>query len=171
MSPKMKATEALAAGKEAVESVVASGTQAATKSIAQAQAVMQEQIETAVKNAGGVFKAVEEAVEFGKGNVEAVVKANQILVAGLQDMGKAAVASTQAVFEESFANARALAGVKSVKEAVDLQATFMRAVLEKAMASAVATQETGLKLAETAFAPVADRAKLAMEKLAKPLAA
>ncbi len=171
MSPKMKAAEALTVGKEAVETVVATGTQAATKSIAQAQAMVQEQLETAVKSASGMFKTVEDVVEFGKGNVEAVVKANQILVAGLQDMGKVAVANTQAAIEEGMANVRAMAGVKSVKEAVDLQAAYLRAAMEKAMASAVATQETGMKLAETAFAPMADRAKLAMEKFARPMAA
>jgi hypothetical protein len=171
MSPKAKAVEALEAGKEAVESVVASGSEAATKTIAQAQAVVKEQIDTAMKNASGVFTAVEDVVEFGKGNIEAVVKANQILVAGLQDMSKSAVSNAQAVIEEGIATARALAGVKSVKEAVDLQGAYLRTAMEKAFASAVATQQTGLKLAETAFAPVADRAKLAMEKFAKPLAA
>lgn len=171
MNPKMKATEALSVGKEAMETVVATGGKAATKSIAQAQAVMQEQMETAAKNAAGMFKAVEEAVEFGKGNIEAVVKANQILVAGLQDMGKTVVSNTQAVIEEGMASARALAGVKSVKEAVDLQTAYLRTALEKAMASAVTTQETSLKLAESAFAPVADRAKLAMERFGRPMAA
>ena len=171
MSPKAKAVEAMEAGKQAVENVVATSTEAATEAVAQAQAVVTEQFETAVKNASGVFTAVEDVVEFGKGNIEAVVKANQILVAGLQDMGKSAVANAQAAMEEGMATARALAGVKSVKEAVELQGTFLRSALEKAFASAVTTQQTSLKLAETAFAPVADRAKLAIEKFAKPLAA
>jgi hypothetical protein len=171
MSPKAKAVEALAAGKEAVETVVATSTEAATKTIAQAQAVVKEQIDTAMKNASGVFSAVEDVVEFGKGNLEAVVKANQILVAGLQDIGKNAVASAQSAIEEGMTTARQLATVKSVKEAVDLQGAYLRSAMEKAFANAVATQQTGLKLVETAFAPVADRAKLAMEKFAKPLAA
>jgi hypothetical protein len=171
MSPKGKAVEALAAGKEAVETVVATSTEAATKTIAQAQAAVKEQMDTAMKNASGVFSAVEDVVEFGKGNVEAVVKANQIFVAGLQDIGKVAVANAQAAIEEGMATARAMAGVKSVKEAVDLQGAFLRTAMEKAFASAVATQQSSLKLAETAFAPVADRAKLAMEKFSKPLAA
>jgi hypothetical protein len=171
MSPKQKAAEALAASQEAVETVVAQTSQAATKTIAQTQAVVKEQIDTAIKGANGVFKAVEDAVEFGKGNMEAVVKANQILVAGLQDIGKTVAANTQGLIEEGMASARALAGVKSVKEAMDLQSAFLRSAMEKTMANAMATQQHGLKLAESAFAPVADRAKLAMEKFAKPIAA
>lgn len=171
MNAKAKAVDALVAGKEAVESVVASGTEAATKGIVQAQAVVKEQMETAMKSASGVFTAVEDVVEFGKGNLEAVVKANQILVAGLQDMGKTAVANAQGLIEEGMATARALAGVKSVKEAVDLQGEYLRRAMEKTFASAVATQQHSLRLAESALAPVADRAKLAMEKFSKPLAA
>lgn len=171
MSPKAKAVEAMEVGKQAVETVVATGTEAATKTMAQAQAVVKEQIDTAMKNATGVFGAVEDVVEFGKGNFEAVVKANQILVAGLQDLGKTAVANAQGMIEEGMATARAMAGVKSVKEVVDLHGTFMRSAMEKAFASAVATQQSSLKLAEIAFAPMADRAKLAMEKFSRPLAA
>lgn len=171
MSPKSKATEALAASKDAVEQVVATTTEAATRTIEQAQAAMKEQMEGAMKSATGAFKAVEDVVEFGKGNIEAVVKANQILVAGLQDIGKTAAAQAQVALEEGMANAKALASVKSMKEAVDLQAAYARVAMEKAMAQLVATQEAALKLAETAMAPVADRAKLAMDKLAKPLAA
>lgn len=171
MSPKAKATEALAASKDAVEQVVATTAEAATKTIEQAQVAMKEQMETAMKNASGAFKAVEDVVEFGKGNIEAVVKANQILVAGLQDIGKTAASQAQAALEEGMANAKALASVKSMKEAVDLQAAYARTAMEKAMAQLVATQEASLKLAETALAPVADRARLAMDKLAKPLAA
>jgi phasin family protein len=171
MSPKQKAAEALAASHEAVQSVVEQTSQAATKTIAQTQAAVKDQIDTAVQGAHGVFKAVEDAVEFGKGNVEAMVKANQILVAGLQDLGKTVAANTQGLIDEGMANARALAGVKSVKEAMDLHAAFLRSALEKAMANSAATQQHGLKLAETAFAPVADRARLAMEKLARPIAA
>jgi hypothetical protein len=171
MSPKQKAAEAMAAGKEAVETVVDTGAQAVTKTIAQTQVAVREQLDSAVKGATGMLKAVEDAVEFGKGNIEAVVQANQILVAGLQDLSKAVAANTQGLIEEGMANARALAGVKSVKEAMDLHAAFVRSAVEKGMANATATQTHALKLAETAFAPMADRAKLAMEKFAKPLAA
>jgi phasin family protein len=171
MSPKQQAADAMAAGKDAVASVVETSTQAMTKAVAQTEVVVKEQIDTAIKNANGVFKAVEDVVEFGKGNVEAAIKANQILVAGLQDLSKTVAANTQGLIEEGMANARALASVKSVKEAMDLQSAFLRSAMEKTMANAMATQQHGLKLAESAFAPVADRAKLAIEKFAKPLAA
>jgi phasin family protein len=169
MSPKNKATEALNAGKEAVETAVATSAAAATKGIEQAQVAMKEQLATAMTTATGAFKAVEDVVDFQKGTIEAFVKSGQIWAAGVQDMGKALFAQAQANMEEGMATAKALAQVKSLKEAMDLQGAFAKTAVEKAVAEAVKTQETTVKLVETAFAPVADRAKLAMETFAKPL--
>lgn len=169
MSPKQKATEALNAGAEAVETVVSTSAAAATKGIEQAQAAVKEHMATAINSATGAFKAVEDVVEFNKGTLEAFVKSGQIWAAGVQDLGKAIFAQAQANMEEGVATAKAMAQVKSLKEAFDLQGAYAKAAVEKAVSEAVKTQESTAKLVETAFAPVADRAKLAMEKFAKPL--
>jgi phasin family protein len=119
----------------------------------------------------GLFKAAEEAAEFGRGNAEAVAKATQLYVAGVQDLGKQTMALFQGLSEQAIESAKALSGVKSLKEAADLQASYTRATMEKTFAESAKLQETALKLAETSFAPLSARVTLAVEKFSKPLAA
>jgi phasin family protein len=119
----------------------------------------------------GLFKAAEEAAEFGRGNAEAVAKATQLYVAGVQDLGKQTMALFQGLSEQAIESAKAFSGVKSLKEAADLQASYTRATVEKTFAESAKLQETALKLAETSFAPLSARMTLAVEKFSKPLAA
>lgn len=113
------------------------------------------------------LKTTEELVAFGQGNVEAFVKSSQILATGLQDISKAWAATAQASFEESVSTFKALSGVKSLKEAVDLQSTVAKTNLEKAIAESGKLTDATIKLAEQAFAPLNARFTLAAEKFTK----
>jgi len=119
----------------------------------------------------GLFKAAEEAAEFGRGNAEAMAKATQLYVAGVQDLGKQTLALFQGLSENAIQSAKAFSGVKSLKDVADLQASYTRTAVEKAFAESAKLQETALKLAETSFAPLSARMTLAVEKFSKPLAA
>ena len=143
----------------------------AEQGAAQARVVVENTMEQANKAAEGLFKAAEEAAEFGRGNVEAMTKASQLYVAGVQDLGKQAFALMQGLSDHAMENAKALAAVKSLKEAAELQANYTRAALERAMSETAKLQEASLKLAEAAFAPISARYTLAVEKMAKPIAA
>lgn len=123
------------------------------------------------KTTEGLFKAAEEAAEFGRGNAEAFSKATQLYVAGVQDLGKQTLALFQGLSEHAIESAKALSGVKSLKEAADLQAAYTRATMEKTFAESAKLQETAMKVAETSFAPLSARMTLAVEKFSKPLAA
>ncbi len=57
---------------------------------------------------------------------------------------------------------KALAGVKSLKEAVDLQTTLARASVEKVVT------EASLKLTEQAWAPLTARVNLAADTFSHP---
>lgn len=114
----------------------------------------------------GYDKAIHTAEQFAKfqqGNLEAMVKAGQIFAAGLQDIGKHVAAQAQANFEEGTATFRALTSVKSLKEAIELQTSFAKTSLEKAMAESTKLTETSLKLAEQACAPLTARVNAAVE--------
>ena len=77
------------------------------------------------------------------------------------------VASAQASFDETLATCRALSGVKSLKEAVDLQASLARSSMEKAVAETGRITDASVKLAEQAMAPLTQRYALAVEKFAR----
>jgi len=113
------------------------------------------------------IKTAEDFVAFNQGNLEAVVKSGQIWAAGLQDLSKSLAAAAQAQIEETLANVKALASVKSFKEAVDLQTTLAKASLEKAMAETSKLTDASLKLAEQTWAPLTDRVNLAVEKFGR----
>lgn len=138
---------------------------------AQARATMEKNMQQVNKAAEGLFKAAEEAAEFGRGNVEAMTKATQVYVAGVQDLGRQTVALMQGLTDQALEGAKALSGVRSLKEAAEIQATFTRSALERSFTETAKLQEAALKLAEQSFAPITARVTLAVEKLARPIAA
>jgi phasin family protein len=138
---------------------------------AQMREAVEKTMDQATKSAEGLFKAAEEAAEFGRGNLEAVAKATQVYVAGVQDLGKQTLAMVQGLADHTVAGAKALGTVKSLKEAAEIQATYARAALEKSFSETAKLQEAALKLAEASFAPISARMTLAVEKFSKPLAA
>lgn len=113
------------------------------------------------------MKTAEEMVTFGQGNLEAFVKASQIWVAGVQDLSKQVAATAQAQVEQTVATFKALAGVKSLKEAVDLQTSLARTSMEKAVAETGKLTDASLKLTEQALAPLTARVTLAVEKFSR----
>jgi phasin family protein len=127
--------------------------------------------ETQVKVKEGMEKAMktaEELVAFSQGNIEAFIKSSQIWSAGMQDLSKQVAATAQASFDETMATFKALSGVKSLKDAIDLQASLARATLEKTMAESGKLTDASFKLTEQTLAPITARVTLAVEKFAKP---
>ena len=155
---EMVATAAGAATKN-IESVAAAPAAPAAL-LANTQAEVSGKMEKAMKTA-------EEFVSFGQGNMEAFVKASQIWAAGVQDIGKQFAATAQAQMDQTVATMKALAGVKSVKEAMDLQSALARTSVEKAMAETGKLTDASLKLTEQALAPITARVTLAMEKFGR----
>lgn len=136
-----------------------------------AQASTEKTMDQATKAAEGLFKAAEEAAEFSRGNVEAVAKAAQLYMTGMQDIGRQAFALMQGLTDQALEGAKAFSGVKSLKEAAELQASFSRTAFERSMSESAKLHEAALKLAEQSFAPLSARVTLAVEKMGRPLAA
>ncbi|MBX9593816.1 MAG: phasin family protein [Roseomonas sp.] len=123
------------------------------------------------KAAETMFKAAEEAAEFGRGNVEAFTRATQIYVAGVQDLGRQTFAVMQGLTDQAIEGAKALSSVKSLQEAAQIQSSLARAAMEKSVAESAKIGEQALKLAEQAFAPLNARFTLAGEKFVRTQAA
>jgi phasin family protein len=121
----------------------------------------------ATKATETMMKAAEEAVEFGRGNVEALTKATQIYVAGVQDLGKMSFAVMQGMADHAIESAKALSGVKSLQEAMQIQSSYARAAIEKSVSESAKFGESALKLTEQTFAPITARMSLAAEKITK----
>ncbi|MGH7119576.1 MAG: phasin family protein [Acetobacteraceae bacterium] len=153
-------TAAAASGFEQTVSAIQDGMATAGAGFEKSQEQVKEGMEKAMKTA-------EELVAFNQGNFEAVVKSGKIWSAGMQDLTQQVVASAQASFEETLATCRALATVKSLREAVDLQTSLARTAVEKTLSEAGRISDASVKLAEQTFAPISARFALAVEKFAK----
>jgi len=138
---------------------------------AKARAAVEQGVAQATKAAEGLAKAAEEAAEFGRGNFEAMTKSAQLWTVGAQDIARQYFAVAQAYTDTALEGAKALAAVKSLKEAAEIQASFAKTAMEKAMNDAAKINEATVKLTETAFAPITARVQVAMEKMGRPLAA
>ena len=147
-------------GIEATVSNLKEGMTKAAAGFTETQAKVKEGMEKAMKTA-------EELMSFGQGNFEALLKSGQIWAAGVQDLSKQVAATAQASFDETLATFKALTSVKSLKDAMDLQASLARATLEKTLTESGKLTDASFKLTEQAIAPLTARVTLAVEKFAK----
>ncbi len=113
------------------------------------------------------MKTAEEFVSFGQGNVEAMLKCGQIWAAGVQDLSKSLAATAQAQLDQTVSAWKALAGVKSIKEAVELQTSLARNSMGSAVSETGKLTDASMKLAEQTMAPIAARMSLAVEKFGR----
>jgi phasin family protein len=123
----------------------------ATAGLEKTQAQVKEHMEKAMK----------------KGTVEALVKSGQIWSAGVQDLSKQMAATAQSQLEQTLSTFRALSGLRSLKDMMELQASYARASMEKAMAETGRLTDASFKLAEQTMAPLSARVSLAVESFSK----
>jgi len=147
-------------GIEATVSNLKDGMTKAAAGFTETQAKVKEGMEKAMKTA-------EELVSFSQGNLEALLKSGQIWATGVQDLSKQVAASAQASFEETMSTFKAMSSVKSLKDAMDLQASLARTTMEKTLAESGKLTDASFKLTEQAIAPITARVTLAVEKFAK----
>jgi phasin family protein len=133
-----------------------------TKSFQNAMSEMTTKSQDAYKKGSEMFK---EAGEFTKGNFEALFESSKIFAAGMQEMGKAAVADSKAEFESLTAEVKEMASVKSPTDFFQLQSALLRKNFDKAVAMSSKNTEAMLKLANDATLPLSTRVSLAMEKI------
>jgi phasin family protein len=132
------------------------GVTQATASMEQAQSAMRQGVEKAIKSATDLFS-------FAQGNLEAITRSGQILATGMQDMTQTIATSSKATLEDTVSTMKAMAAVKSIKEAMDLQTALMRSTLERAVSQTSKLTDSSMKLSEQAMAPISARVTLAVE--------
>ncbi len=111
-----------------------------------------------------MMTTAEDLMAFNQANIDALMKSGQIWAAGVQDLGKHMATSAQAQLDQTMSTWKAMAGVKSVKEAVDMQAGLARSAIEAAVNGTGKLTDASLKLSEEAFAPITARLSVAVEK-------
>ncbi|SHJ56212.1 hypothetical protein SAMN02745194_02836 [Roseomonas rosea] len=172
-SPKVArlAAETVSTAATTAETVAAKTTGFADAGTAQLRTAMERGMEQATKAAEGSFKAAQDFAEFSRGNAETLAQVAQTWMMGTQDLGRQAFAFAQSLTDHALEGARAMAGVKSLKEVAEIQASYARGTVDRMMSETAKLQEASLKLAEQVATPVTQRVSLAIERATKPIAA
>jgi len=163
---KQAAATAVVAANEIVKATASNVVAAAAKAVATAKAIEPTK-STLTQGMKSMMKSTEDLVAFGQANLEAFVKSGQIWSAGVQELTKQMASSAKASFEESVSTFKAISTAKSVKEAIDLQSTFAKSALEKAMAESNKLTDASIKLTEQTLAPITARVTVAVETFGK----
>ena len=91
-----------------------------------------------------------------KANVEAILSLASTQFAAIEKLASLNANAVKSVFEDSIANARALAGAKDAQELVNLQSTFAQPAFEKAIAYSKSVYEVATQT-NTELSKVAER--------------
>lgn len=113
-------------------------------------------------------KLVEEANDFAKGNVEALVESGRIAAKGFESFGQEAAEYGRKSFETATAALKNLAAVKSPTEFFKLQSEYLRGAFDSYVAEASKNTESLIKLAGDAAQPLSNRIAVAAEKVKTP---
>jgi hypothetical protein len=120
----------------------------------------------ATKTLAGFTQTAGELSSFSQGNIEAIMKSGQAWAAGCQAISKTMVATSHSHFDRSVSAWKALIGVKSLKDAMELRRSLAHTSFETTCAEAGKFADASVRLAEETVAPIAERVTLAIEKFA-----
>ncbi len=110
-------------------------------------------------------KLAEEAVEFNKANVEALVEAGKIAAKGLETLSQEGVAFARKSFEDTSAAVKGYTAVKSPADFFKLYAENSKKAFDAAVAQTSKTSELVVKLTNDSFAPISNRVSVITSKM------
>ena len=152
---------------EAVEASVEAVVQATEK----ATSISKEQVVAATKASNEAFKSYEDVLAFSTGHFDAVIKASNIWMKGVQDFNKAWTSLAETSVEKNAAAAQQLLACKNIEEAVSLQSDLAIANYDAAVVEGRKMTDMGVKLAETVSEPLKSRMDETVASLTKAIAA
>lgn len=177
-APEVAETAAEAVAETAIETAAVA--EALVVEAAMKETKVMETIETNIAKAQAFFtdmndrtkaavekstKLVEEANEFAKGNLEAMVESGKITAKGLESMSQEAAEYGRKSFESATAALKSMSTVKSPTEFFKLQSDFFRGAFDSYVAEASKGTEAMLKLAGDAAQPLQNRFAVAADKV------
>jgi hypothetical protein len=109
-----------------------------------------------------------EFATFGRENIEAAVKTNAALSAGIEALGQEVMVYARSALQNASETARSLLGAKTLEDVVRLQADLAKRNLDGLIAGSVKLSELGVSLASEAMAPWEGRVEAAMVHLTYP---
>jgi phasin family protein len=144
-----------------VANMLAAAHQATPGKVAQTRGLVQNELHPAAE---AFARASNNVPKFGRGNLEVATQSAQIYLAGMQDLGRQYLAAMMTLTQHAFGGAKGFADVRSLQEAMALQARLTRASMEQALDEGGKLQRAALALTEQVHAPLAQRMTMAFEQ-------
>lgn len=110
-------------------------------------------------------KLAEEAVEFNKANVEALVEAGKIAAKNMETLGQEGVTFARKSFEDTTAALKGYTAVKTPADFFKLYAENSKKAFDAAVAQSSKTSELVVKMANDSFAPISNRVSVITSKM------
>lgn len=110
-------------------------------------------------------KIAEEAVEFNKANLEAIVEAGKIAAKNLEVLGQEGVTYARKSFEDTTAALKGYTAVKTPADFFKLYAENSKKAFDAAVAQTSKTSELVVKMANDSFAPISNRVSVITSKM------
>ena len=181
------AAKKAAAKKAAVKTIARKKTPAAPKSVAAASkgfTVMNDTVKKFAEDAKGRVEALnadlgartkdalaksnklaEEAVQFNKANLEALVESGKIAIKGLETLSQEGANFARKSFEDTTTALKGYTAVKTPADFFKLYVENNKKAFDAAVAQTSKTSELVVKLANDSFAPISNRVSVITSKM------
>jgi phasin family protein len=156
------------AGKDTAQKLYKAGSDAALKGFEKSTAFTREQVEKTFPQAVSKF---DEATTFAKESIDANFASAAVASKGFDALADEFAAYGKKFAEASFANVKALQGIKTLQDLLEVQTGFARAAFDTAFAGATKMAELAVKTTNEAVEPIQTRVAKAVEKYGKPVTA
>ncbi len=154
------------AGLTAAETVVQQNTQAAKKGYETFVSMSRDAVDAACK-AGAEVKGFENAATLPKANFEAMVEAGEAVIKGFETINGRMVDLAKSQIAEGVATQKALFGAKTFQEAMEIQQSFMRKSMDRAVQDSVELSSAWVRVANEATHPISQRVSATVSEFGK----
>lgn len=151
---------AMYASKDQMEKAMKAGTEAVEKVFSMGK-----------ERFDAVAKSVDDAARLSKEQVDAMVSAGNVAAKGFETINAEVMAFTKSQIEDQISATKAMMGVRTLQDFIELQNDFAKSAFEAYTAHTTKLSEVAAKTAQEAFAPINTQFQAAVEKMVKPLAA
>lgn len=108
---------------------------------------------------------LEEATNFSSSNLDAAVQAVSVVAEGIKDINQAICSSIQQSLQTAMSTGKAMMGVKSLRDLVELQSEYIKSTYSTAIADSTKISEIATRCSSQASAPISARVNEVVEKV------
>jgi len=124
-----------------------------------------------LKSRFGLDKNYDKLADFNKESLEAVISSSSVVSKGVEDMGQEIVSYALKTAEKNIQTAKKMFAVKSIQDALDLQAEWAKTAFYGFVAESAKLQDMSMEVGTKASEPLSKQVNAAVEKFSKQISA